>query len=66
MAEYSHLSQVDPELAPLLSSLPPFVFDENTTIDTVREGYKQFAQIIERNYGPLLPDSKDMIFSSTS
>ncbi|KAJ8077178.1 hypothetical protein PM082_001606 [Marasmius tenuissimus] len=60
MAEYSHLSEVDPELAPLLSSIPPFVFDENTSIDAVRKGYEQFAsQIVQRNYGPLLPKSDE-------
>ncbi|KAL0577026.1 hypothetical protein V5O48_004960 [Marasmius crinis-equi] len=60
MAEYSHLSEIDPELAPLLSSIPPFVFDENTSIEMVRQGYQYFTtQVLQRNWEPLLPESSE-------
>ncbi|KAF9261879.1 hypothetical protein L218DRAFT_868985 [Marasmius fiardii PR-910] len=59
MAEHSHLSKTDPEIAPLLASVPPFALDE----DTLPKFRKQLAEVIvpmmQTKFEPLLPDSSE-------
>ncbi|KAF9269057.1 hypothetical protein L218DRAFT_969681 [Marasmius fiardii PR-910] len=64
MAEYAHLSVFDPEIKPLLNSLPSFgSSDDNSqynSIPTLRAGYEQFGiPAIQQAYEPSLPHSSE-------
>uniref|UniRef100_A0A0W0F0A8 Alpha/beta hydrolase fold-3 domain-containing protein n=1 Tax=Moniliophthora roreri TaxID=221103 RepID=A0A0W0F0A8_MONRR len=53
MAEYSHLSNIDLELAPLVANAPPWV---KTSADTIREGFEKLGiPIFKQNSEPFLP-----------
>uniref|UniRef100_A0A0W0GBI6 Alpha/beta hydrolase fold-3 domain-containing protein n=1 Tax=Moniliophthora roreri TaxID=221103 RepID=A0A0W0GBI6_MONRR len=53
MAEYAHLSTIDPELAPLVDNVPPHV---KTSTVARREVFKRFGlPILKQNPEPLLP-----------
>ncbi|KAF9261872.1 hypothetical protein L218DRAFT_1001189 [Marasmius fiardii PR-910] len=59
MAEYSHLSEIDPEIAPLVGSAQSLLPEESK----LAEFRKQLVEIgiptIAKNFEPLLPDSSE-------
>ncbi|KAL0575169.1 hypothetical protein V5O48_006791 [Marasmius crinis-equi] len=57
MAEYAHLSEIDPELAPLLGAIPPPPNDP--TIEQARAGMSAALDLLKKKYEPLLPPSSD-------
>ncbi|KAK7035488.1 hypothetical protein VNI00_011781 [Paramarasmius palmivorus] len=57
MAEYAHLSTVDPELAPLLVNLPPY---EKVSAQTRRERFETVAiAVVKKNAEPFLPSAEE-------
>ncbi|KAG7090661.1 hypothetical protein E1B28_009760 [Marasmius oreades] len=57
MAEYSHLSEIDPEIAPLIGSIPKLVIDAKT-LPAIRQISAEALQK-ESKYEPLLPESSE-------
>ncbi|KAL0576439.1 hypothetical protein V5O48_005544 [Marasmius crinis-equi] len=53
MAEYAHLSEIDPELAPLLAAVPKAPTD--IPIEQIRAGFVGVYKELEKKYEPFLP-----------
>ncbi|KAF9261898.1 hypothetical protein L218DRAFT_930148 [Marasmius fiardii PR-910] len=57
MAEYSHLSEIDPEIAPFVGSIPPLVLDESS-LNAVRHYLGGvIVPEIQSKFEPFLPKS---------
>ncbi|KAL0570713.1 hypothetical protein V5O48_011247 [Marasmius crinis-equi] len=59
MAEYAHLSEIDPELAPLVGAVPPLPIEPGVPPQQVRAGSTVGVDMLKKNYEPLLPPSSD-------
>ncbi|KAL0572390.1 hypothetical protein V5O48_009568 [Marasmius crinis-equi] len=60
MAEYAHLSEIDPELASLLAAAGPgFPTPTADSIQQVRAGFRDAIEMVNKKFDPLLPPSSD-------
>ncbi|KAF9269640.1 hypothetical protein L218DRAFT_953264 [Marasmius fiardii PR-910] len=58
MTEYSYLSEVDPEIAPLLGSAPSMPLEESA-LPAVRQYRAELIPQLEKKYDPSLPKSSE-------
>ncbi|KAG7090648.1 hypothetical protein E1B28_009749 [Marasmius oreades] len=59
MVEYSHLSEIDPEIAPVVGAIPPLVLDKNS-INAVRQYLNGvIVPKLQSKFEPFLPQSSE-------
>ncbi|KAL0568954.1 hypothetical protein V5O48_013022 [Marasmius crinis-equi] len=67
MAEFAHLSEVDPEIAPHLEALRASTMRPDVPIDKVREALKAgVMETVKAKYQPLLPTESDYTIADHS